>query len=901
MPAIACEGRQDSDLSPHAIPDGIDLCEAGEPDALDDGQRIWELESTANLGVCGMFFTIDGGTLIIVTIRFGISIFDVAQVKHLKSFKPFDMGKLRQDRTPEILLPTSMSPDGHLLAIVGPRFVCDERSISNTYVVDVVRCEVVYEHHVDEPLRPAFSSDGRFLAFCNGDVVSTATWTPIVTNRATAAVYNRCQPEGAARYVDDTPRDDPDDRSRRVLKLAGICWSKDNHLLSLTQASCLETPISLNGVVAGSERFTEMNEFSCLTNPTYSNDDKKLYFYSLGVVEVYDRQSMTAIGRFTDSKDVAVESPDSLYVALAIYRSPGVRIWNPQNFTVVGCIRQAALQLVWWPDSSKLVVGGSTCLVWDKRGGSLPEHRKLDAYTISVSSRNSRVLVVGQWVVTYKPASLLPQKLYGTVRAMSVTTVTFSRAGSREYFAVKSNDGVQFADAETGDVVAQIMNRDVEAVFALKLSADFVHVVCERWDTSIVIHRIDGTRVRRLGSYTFENLRHLRWGGKKFADGPLDTVVVAIRNQLRLISFQNQQSSMEDAVLEHTGTLHLDHYICSVQTCAVGHEEIRIAVVHRTSSLKNHCIGRAERGDIIRIYQVDSQKLSVMHGADGKNSLETVREVETVREDEAFEPPDNAKQSVIFEMTADEVLEGLFVQADKVREQYPDYTQWQRVDENGETKKWIMAFDTLLFDESNGTTFACLMSAVIDDAYEPVGFDFLRIPEDHWAIVWVDLVHKKTRVLRIPEGVTVRSLAGNSILSTLTILTTDELLTIADVDVDATDLILGGHLALEGDQQTFSLSSCDAASRTITMPLVPGLHWDNASRRWLEKEEEVAEFEKRRVDLLGDADRNAGLGLDPFENAHFPHFQRRVTSKNPCFFRDCKAKDVEQVKELSQL
>ena len=297
--------------------------------------------------------------------------------------------------------------------------------------------------------------------------------------------------------------------------------------------------------------------------------------------------------------------------------------------------------------------------------------------------------------------------------------------------------------------------------------------------------------------------------------------------------------------------------------------------------------------------------------------------------------------------------------------------------------KWKLEFDNLLLDELHGTTFACLITGIESHVDKAKTF----------AVLWVDLAENKRRIARLPPGVKPPFMAGNSDLTTLTLLLQTEILTISAVDIDAVDQLASensGHVSHNSDvvndaaSQTFSLSSRDAFSRTITMPHAPRWHWDNIDRRWLDEQQflqlrrssaelddegtipeatihrrvpvvrhsvqdpevdsqqcselqsegtlsdapivhrnsadvrsmEDAEMKSERYSSELDADdvaqeaaedeliasEEATRLSDPFENAaHFPQLQRRLTSRKPCFFRDCWARNVEQVKELSQL
>ena len=163
------------------------------------------------------------------------------------------------------------------------------------------------------------------------------------------------------------------------------------------------------------------------------------------------------------------------------------------------------------------------------------------------------------------------------------------------------------------------------------------------------------------------------------------------------------------------------------------------------------------------------------------------------------------------------------------------------------------------------------------------------------------------------------SLAGNRDLSTLTIAYDDQIISLLDVDVDAVTedhsdvrnplgVTQSGRanddkaLSLKAGQ-TFSMSSTDASSRTITVPNAPSLHWDNVGRRWFAEDSvrprlEAAPVEDGRPYEI----KETGARSDRFDNAaYFPHLRRRLTSRKPCFLKDCIAGNLEQAKELAQL
>ena len=330
------------------------MVQGDELDVFRDAkQRDSALKSVNGLGICGMFFTLDGRTLIIVTVRFGISFFDVLTCTHVKSFRPFDMGILHQNGSSRSFMPTSMSPDGRFLAIVAGSPGALHETFHKAYIIDVEQCLVicVREQHVRGG-NPVFSPDGAYAAFCSGEVLSTTTWEPVVSSTKALEMYNRYRPERARPF-------------HHPLLLHGVGWSKENNLLGTFEFGCLEILVSACGVVDGSERFTEKQN---IFQPIYSNDGRKILFLTRTGVEVCDRQTMAVVGNFTDfGPDITnrerlptIESPDSRFLATATRK--GVRIWDMTSFSVVRCIPQAALHLVWSPDSRKLVVGGSTCL-----------------------------------------------------------------------------------------------------------------------------------------------------------------------------------------------------------------------------------------------------------------------------------------------------------------------------------------------------------------------------------------------------------------------------------------------------------------------------------------------------------------------------------------------------------
>ena len=929
--------------------DPVSMFHGEEPDVLDAAQRDTALRTASGIGVFGLFFSPDASRLVVVSVRFGVSVFDVKEVKHVKTFFPFDTSRLVHEETLGVLrAPVSMSPDGRFMAISNLSIPGEDPTV---YVVDIERFEVIQVWHRQTNCL-AFSMDGRFLAFDDGEVVSTDTWKPIVTTARLTAIWNQYFLDGEEPFESSAPPPDQHSNEKpqsKLLRFHSISWSNEGTLLCadshetaflLRYIRLLEITVAATGLVEGSERAIRTEEpISC---PKYSNDCSKLLGVSLfrDSVVVYDRQSMLLLGRFTNQEErilQVVESPDSMHFATASLSA--VCIWDPNTFAEVGRIAQAACLLVWWPDGSKLVVGGSTTVVWDKQGGLPKENPPVDASEIAMNGQDTGVLVLGEYVSMYKAASLLPQHQYKVQAPGGRRRVgSFCRAGSPEFFAVASMTWIQYFNTDSQQMVHQehyeTDGLEITALLSLKSSTHFVYVLwqCVRklegsqeGSASIVIDWLHDGGIRRVGTYDFPGL--ITYRTLRLADGPPGSVAVTIGSELRFISFQNAGVLIEDAALKHNGTLSLDHDIVFVHWCA--HDvETRVAVIHRTPNwILPYDYDFHEAGDLIRVYVI---RMSPRNRGDGGQGDRDARVKEsacdggmTLLQAEAPATPDDMDAmtaDVIFEMPASEVMELLFAEADKVREQHPEYDQWHRAGVSGQLLQ--PAINMLCFDEMNGNSFACLIEGRLNETIsEESSLEVDEADSCEWrrkfcAVLWVDFAENKKRILRIPDGVTVYSIAGNSDLSKLFILTENEMIAISAVDVDASDEPRGErrrqeHLSKKSEpreQTTFSLSASDASSRTITMPDGRRLHWDNVDKRWMDEglfiqrlrhSEELEESEERSVAAKPGANDDAPS--DHFDNvAHFPHFQRRVSNRAPCFMKDCIARNVEQVQEQTQ-